>query len=77
MVDLGYFLSDEFHLTLTFGQIEGILGAVLPASARHHQAWWANQKSGGSHVQPQSWLPAGWRVEALDPMQGWVRFVRG
>ena len=63
---LQYFAKgDEGLLTLSFAQIEKILGAPLPPSARHHQAWWANQQVEG-HVQAQSWMDAGYHTENLD-----------
>ena len=49
--------TDE--VTLTFGEIEAILGAPLPRSARLRE-WWAN--SAGS-TWARAWLSAGWRVE--------------
>jgi len=30
------------EMTLTFQQVESILGFALPPSARQHRAWWAN-----------------------------------
>lgn len=32
-------------VTLTFSEIERILGAPLPESAVTHRPWWANQKA--------------------------------
>ena len=52
-------------LTLTFDQIERIIRAPLPESARLYQAWWANQ-SGRGHSQAYSWACAGWRTSDLD-----------
>lgn len=48
----------------TFRDIEGILGAKLPASAGEHRTWWANH--GGQMVHQNAWIEAGWRVEAID-----------
>jgi hypothetical protein len=55
----------ESPLTLTFKQIEKIIGSQLPDSARRYQAWWANQ-SGKGHSQAYSWACAGWRTSDLD-----------
>lgn len=60
---------------LTFARLERILGRPLPASARRHRAWWANE-SQGSHSQARSWMGAGWVVDAVDPQSGSVRFRR-
>ena len=45
-------------VTLSFRAIERIIGGPLPASARKHSAWWAND-TGGTHVQSHAWLRAG------------------
>jgi hypothetical protein len=42
---------------LSFSQIEEIIKAPLPPSARKYPAWWANERS-GSHVHARSWLSA-------------------
>jgi hypothetical protein len=39
--------------TLSFAEIEQILGLELPKSAYLYEAWWANDKT---HVQANSWL---------------------
>ena len=33
---------DSDEVTLTFAQVEAILGRALPASAWKYDAWWAN-----------------------------------
>ena len=56
--------------------IEEILGARLPPSARTHRAWWGNEAD-GTHVQCRSWLDSGWEVDdGCQPHRGVVRFVR-
>ena len=47
----------EDGCTLTFSQIEKIIGAPLPPSARRHKSWWGNDST---HVQAQTWMGAGW-----------------
>ena len=64
--------AEDATVTLTFQDIESVLGRDLPASARTHRAWWAN----GGHTQADAWLGAGYRVDAVDLRQGWVRFHR-
>src|SRR5258708_34782769 len=46
---------------LSFGEIERIIGGPLPASARRHRPWWANERS-GSHVHASAWMGAGRRT---------------
>lgn len=52
---LGDYLVKQHEVTvsLTFQQIEQILGFALPPSAYGHRAWWANSLS---HPQAGSWL---------------------
>lgn len=52
------------ELVMTFAQLEEILGAPLPASARTHRPWWANSAHG--HVQSKGWLDAGYHSEQVD-----------
>lgn len=51
--------------SMSFQQIEAILGSGLPKSALQYQAWWANQRGSG-HVQAQAWLNAKFHVRELD-----------
>lgn len=62
------------RVTLTFDDIESIIGAPLPPSARAHRAWWANDSVG--HVQSQQWLEAGWRTTYLNLTEQRVTFAR-
>ncbi len=52
--------STKQSVTLSFSQIEEILGADLPPSARRYRPWWGNDYSG--HVQASAWLSVGWKV---------------
>ncbi|HTF96406.1 MAG TPA: hypothetical protein VL995_09760 [Cellvibrio sp.] len=62
------------RLTLTFEQIEKILGAPLPASSVK-PSWWTN-------VYPKiqshrtSWLNHGWLVDEYDPASRKIKFIR-
>ncbi len=67
--------QDLAQVTMSFQEIERKLGFLLPASARRHQAWWANSR--GTHVQSAAWLDAGWTTSALDLGGERVTFVRG
>lgn len=59
---------------LTFNEIEGIIKTDLPASARNHRAWWANDSVGHSHSQ--LWLDAGWRTTYINLSEGKITFSR-
>ena len=50
----------------SFGEIESIIGFELPASARLHRPWWANQRSGNGHSQALAWSVAGWETADVD-----------
>ena len=62
--------------TLTFNDMENILGFKLPESAYKHRAWWANPTSPQQHPHAQSWLEAGWTVDSANQKDTWVRFRR-
>jgi CBS domain-containing protein len=61
-------------LTLTFNQVEDIIGSSLPASSREHRSWWANDSV--SHPWSKRWLEVGWRVSALSLTDERVTFSR-
>lgn len=61
---------DDGSLTVRFADIEQILGASLPRSARDHRPWWANS----GKTQAQGWLGAGYEVDTVDLRGEWVRF---
>ncbi len=61
-------------LTRTFSQIEEIIGEPLPASARQHRSWWANDSVG--HVQSRQWLDVGWRVASIGMAEENITFAR-
>jgi hypothetical protein len=54
------------QVTLSFAEIERILGAPLPASAKSHRAWWGNQKDSKTRPQAHSWLSAGFVVDTVN-----------
>jgi hypothetical protein len=62
-------------VSVTFDELERVLEASLPHSARAHRGWWANSIS-GRHAWATAWLQAGWRVAHVDRGGGWVRFER-
>lgn len=64
----------EDKLLLSFEDIEAVIESPLPASARRHRSWWANDSV--SHVQSIQWLEAGWRVSNINFTEGRVTFNR-
>jgi hypothetical protein len=63
-----YYLLEKYlesqstsEITLTFQEIERIIGEQLPASAYKYPAWWSN----GGHIHADAWLNSGWKVEKL------------
>ena len=60
---------------LSFAEIERIIGGPLPASARRHRPWWANERL-GSHVHASAWMGADRRTTNVDLNTGAVDFVR-
>jgi len=61
------------ELTLSFRDLERILGWELPPSARRHRAWWSNSSAGHSHAR--GWLDAGCRVSRVDLDRALVTFA--
>ena len=59
----------------SFQAIEEVLGFSLPASARKHQAWWANQTTGG-RTQCSGWMDAGWQTSNLNLASERITFER-
>ncbi len=62
------------HVQLTFNQVEEIIQADLPPSARERRVWWANDSVGHSHSQ--LWLDAGWRTTYINLSEGKISFSR-
>jgi len=55
----------------TFGEVEAILGFILPNSARSYTAWWANDSS---HSYARAWLAAGWETSSVNLQAGTLVF---
>jgi hypothetical protein len=64
------------RISMTFSQIERVLGFALPNSAREYRAWWANDRSGKSHPYCKSWLDAGYKTERVEMAGEVVAFTR-
>lgn len=56
--------SDRQEVTLTFAEIEQLMGESLPTSARSRKAWWSNRKQGG--LQARSWMEADFLAVAVN-----------
>ena len=50
-------------MSMSFKEIEDVLGFELPASAREHRAFWANTES---HSIALSWLSVGYKTMVVD-----------
>lgn len=61
------------EVSLGFEDLERILGQSLPASARKHQAFWANTTT---HSYASSWMSVGWRTAKLNLAEESVTFRR-
>ena len=66
----------EPRLKLTFGEVEAILGELLPWGARLGSQWWGDHRT-GRRQHSRAWRAAGWRVAGVDAHAGRVTFVRG
>ena len=66
---LGEYLRKQLRerVPMTFGDIERVIGAKLPPSARRHRPWWSN--NGRNSVMTKVWLDAGFVSEQVD-MEG-------
>ncbi len=60
-------------LTMSFAEVEAVLGFELPWAARHFRQWWGNNASG--HTQSRSWMLARYKVETVDLKAETVRFI--
>ena len=62
------------RVALSFTDVESIIGAPLPAAAREHRSWWANDAT--THVQSSHWLNVNWRVLSINMSLERVVFAR-
>jgi len=68
-------LHRENEIPLTLRQIEIIVSAKLPKSARAYSAWWSEPVS---HPQVRSWSDVGWKVKVHSEEGSieWVMFQK-
>ncbi|WP_339309738.1 hypothetical protein NZ043_27320 [Paenibacillus sp. FSL k6-2145] len=71
---LNEYLCSKVTLTLTYADIEYIIGSKLPESAFKDRTWWGNTTN-ATRVQAHSWLKAGWKVEKVNLGEN-ITFIR-
>ncbi len=64
--------SEANEATLSFAEIEALMGVGLPSSARSRRGWWSNRSSGS--LQAAAWMEVGYHVDGLDLEQERVTF---
>lgn len=66
------------QVTMSFKEIEAVIGAPLPRSAFTYREWWSNQKEYSSRPQAKAWLAAGYEVDSVvrDRPQGQLTFAQ-
>lgn len=64
---------NQAAVTLTFIEIEALMGCSLPESARRKKNWWSNRDS-PSALQAGAWISAGYHIESVDLIQQSVTF---
>lgn len=66
--------SGQEVVSMTFGDVERVIGADLPPSAFKHRPWWSNNPS--NSVITNSWLKAGYKTENVDMAGQKLIFVK-
>ena len=66
--------SSDQVVSLSFSEIEEIIGFFLPPSAHRYHAWWANQYN-GNHSHAQSWIRASYATRDVDLTSQTVNFI--
>lgn len=56
--------SGQGEMTMTFAEIESIISAQLPPSARRREEWWSNSLNG--HSQARAWMRASYKTARVD-----------
>jgi len=64
--------SGQGQIMMTFAEVETIIGAPLPPSARQREEWWSNSPSG--HSQARAWMRANYRASDIDLAKERVSF---
>ena len=66
--------ADKAGVTLSFSQIERLIGARLPASARSNRSWWGNTTRS---PQAAAWMRVGWMLTRVALPDGPATFIVG
>lgn len=56
--------SGQGETLMSFADIESVIGAKLPPSARRREEWWSNSPRG--HSQAAAWMRAHYRTARVD-----------
>lgn len=62
------------YVEMSFKEIEKIIGAKLPQSAKDHRAWWSNNEQ--NSAMTRAWRQARFRSTRVDLSAGKLTFVR-
>jgi hypothetical protein len=65
--------SGRGRVSMAFSEIEVIIDATLPPSARRLEEWWTNSENG--HSQARAWRRANYRTSKVDLANETVDFV--
>lgn len=65
--------SGQGRLSMSFSEIESLIGGRLPPSARKREEWWSNSQSG--HSQARAWMRANYRTSNVDLKRETVTFT--
>lgn len=64
--------SGQGHISMTFNEIEDVIGQRLPPSARQREEWWSNSARG--HSQARAWMRASYKTARVDLASEKVEF---
>jgi hypothetical protein len=65
--------SGQGRIAMSFAELEDVIGARLPPSARKREEWWSNSPEG--HSQARAWMRASYRASKIDLAGETVEFV--
>ena len=70
--------SSQGAVSLSFVEIEEIIGARLPKSTYSYREWWSDQSDVSNRPQAKAWINAGFEVDTVQQHRdrGSVRFRR-
>lgn len=66
---------EQETVSLSFDEIESLMGSSLPTSARKCKNWWSNRDSPNA-LQAGAWMQAGYHVQQVDLEQQVVIFQK-